>query len=48
MMWRTVLGPGGLKDRLGELQGLFSDRPGEIRTNDPLGGQVVVFARNRD
>jgi hypothetical protein len=48
MMWRTVLGPGGLNDRFGELQGLFSDRPGGA-PSDPLpGGQVVAFARTRD
>jgi len=48
MMWRTVLGPGGLNDRFGELQGLFSERPNQIRANAPLAGQVLAFARNRD
>ena len=50
MMWRTVLGPGGLNDRFGELQGLFSERPGEHRSGPSLvgGGEVVAFARTRD
>jgi len=48
MMWRTVLGPGGLNDRFGELQGLFSDRPGDSSTDASLGGHVVAFARTRD
>jgi hypothetical protein len=48
MMWRTVLGPGGLNDRFGELQGLFSERPGERQANPALPGEVVAFARSRD
>ena len=50
MMWRTVLGPGGLNDRFGELQGLFSEHPGEQRPGPSLagGGEVVAFARSRD
>lgn len=48
MMWRTVLGPGGLNDRFGELQGLFSERPNEVRSSTPMPGQVVAFARTRD
>ena len=48
MMWRTVLGPGGLNDRFGELQGLFSEHPGELPANPQLAGQVVAFARTRD
>ena len=48
MMWRTVLGPGGLNDRFGELQGLFSERPGELPVSAPSAGQVVAFARTRD
>ena len=48
MMWRTVLGPGGLNDRFGELQGLFSERPNETRSSAPAPGQVVAFARTRD
>jgi len=48
MMWRTVLGPGGLNDRFGELQGLFSDRPGDLRSSPQVAGQVVAFARTRD
>ncbi len=48
MMWRTVLGPGGLNDRFGELRGLFSERPGATEKNPSLTGQVVAFARTRD
>jgi hypothetical protein len=48
MMWRTVLGPGGLNDRFGELQGLFSERPGELPSGVSPGGQVLAFARTRD
>ena len=48
MMWRTVLGPGGLNDRFGELRGLFSERPGAIDENPSPTGQVVAFARTRD
>ena len=48
MMWRTVLAPGGLNDRFGELRGLFSERPDDIPANPALGGRVVAFARSRD
>ena len=48
MMWRTVLGPGGLNDRFGELQGLFSEHPGDLRASPQSAGQVVAFARTRD
>ena len=48
MMWRTVLGPGGLNDRFGELQGLFSEHPDQLPAHPQLGGQVVAFARTRD
>jgi len=48
MMWRTVLGPGGLNDRFGELQGLFSERAGEPPPGVSLGGQVVAFVRTSD
>ena len=48
MMWRTVLGPGGLNDRFGELQGLFTERVGDNRAGQLAGGQVVAFARSRD
>ena len=48
MMWRTVLGPGGLNDRFGELRGLFSERPDETPAGSALGGRVVAFARSRD
>lgn len=48
MMWRTVLGPGGLNDRFGELRGLFSERPDDIPAGPALGGRVVAFARSRD
>jgi hypothetical protein len=49
MMWRAVLGPGGLQDRLGELQGLFHG-PGDlpVRRKTPASAQVVVFARHQD
>ena len=48
MMWRTVLGPGGLNDRFGELQGLFTERVSDNRAGRLAGGQVVAFARSRD
>ncbi len=48
MMWRTVLAPGGLNDRFGELRGLFSERPDERPASPSLGGRVVAFARARD
>ena len=37
-----------LIDRFGELQGLFSDRPGGLASDASPGGQVVAFARTRD
>ena len=40
MMWRTVLGPGGLNDRFGELQGLFSEHPGDLRVRMALAGRL--------
>ena len=45
---RSVLAPGGLNDRFGELRGLFSERPDDIPANPALGGRVVAFARSRD
>ncbi len=45
MMWRRVLGPGGLQERVGELQGLFRGVPSSPdRTKAP----VVALARPRD
>lgn len=48
MMWRAVLGPGGLNDRFVELQTRFSGH-GEAQDADaPVAAQVLVFARTRE
>lgn len=47
MMWRRVLGPGGLQERVGELQALFSGlapTPARERAK----ARVIAFARPRD
>ena len=48
MMWRNVLGPGGLQERFGELQRMFGAQPDQIGTDQPSVGEVVAFARARD
>jgi len=49
MMWRAVLGQGGLNDRLGELQRVFNGHVDEPDSGQPsIGGRVVAFARSRD
>ena len=49
MMWRAVLGQGGLQDRFGELQRVFNGEPAPpAHREEPVGAQVVAFARGRD
>lgn len=48
MMWRAVLGPNGLSDRVAELQGLLSGDPPGKRCGTAPGGAVVDFNRPRD
>ncbi len=48
MMWRQVLGPGGLNDRLDDLRRVVHGRPARAATDRALGGQVLAFARRRD
>lgn len=47
MMWRNVLGPGGLQERIEELRGLLR---GQERRNTPprSSAEVVAFARASD
>lgn len=47
MMWRAVLGPGGLHDRFGELQGAFKGQV-EAAAVAPQEARVLAFARARD
>ncbi len=48
MMWRMVLGEGGLNDRFAELQGLVNGHVPETPARRPMGGEVVAFARAQD
>jgi len=48
MMWRSVLGEGGLRDRYGELQRLFDGHSGAESLTPSACGRVVMFARTRD
>jgi hypothetical protein len=48
MMWRSVLGPGGLNERFAELQKQYHGRIDESVAPQPLAGQVVAFGRPRD
>ena len=49
MMWRNVLGPGGLQERFGELQQMFGGRrPHHGIADESQVGEVVAFARARD
>jgi hypothetical protein len=48
MMWRAVLGPNGLRDRVAELQDLLGDNPPGERCGTASGGEVVAFNRSRD
>lgn len=48
MMWRSVLGEGGLRDRFGELQGLFNGHADVDSLTQSGSGRVVMFARTRD
>jgi hypothetical protein len=47
MMWRRVLGPGGLQERVGELQGLFSGLA-PAQAQERARARVIAFARPRD
>lgn len=47
MMWRAVLGPGGLNERFSELQGTFHGQTGEPVTRQAP-AEVLSFARSRD
>ncbi len=46
MMWRNVLGPGGLQERFSELQQLFGGAPDHRAAQPPRPGDVVAFARD--
>lgn len=48
MMWRAVLGPGGLQDRFVELQGMFNGQAGGPAVRATTAGEVLVFARTRE
>jgi hypothetical protein len=51
MMWRSVLGEGGLQQRFEELQEVFHGRnaaPARVPVEAPPAGEVVAFARARD
>ncbi len=48
MMWRQVLGPGGLNDRLDDLRRVAHGRPARAATDRAQRGQVLAFARRRD
>ena len=48
MMWRQVLGPGGLHDRLDDLRRVVDGRPVRAVPDRALRGQVLAFARRRD
>jgi len=48
MMWRAVLGPNGLNDRLTELHGLVSGRPADGPGGPPSCARVIAFGRTRD
>jgi hypothetical protein len=48
MMWRAVLGPGGLNDRFVELQTRFSGQAAEQDVDAPVAARVLVFARTRE
>ena len=48
MMWRQVLGPGGLNERLDDLRRAVHGRPPRAATGRPLGGQVLAFVPRRE
>lgn len=48
MMWRMVLGEGGLNDRFSELQGMVNGRVPETPMRRSMGGEVVAFARAQE
>ena len=48
MMWRAVLGPNGLNERLTELQGLVSGRPADGPGSPRPCARVIAFGRTRD
>ena len=48
MMWRNVLGPGGLQERFGELQRMFGGQPSHVSADRSQPGEVVAFARASD
>ncbi len=44
MMWRAVLGPNGLKDRVSELETLINGRAHGVAVAPPPSGRVVSFS----
>ncbi|MCB1790968.1 MAG: DUF3135 domain-containing protein [Gammaproteobacteria bacterium] len=48
MMWRAVLGPNGLNDRLAELQGMFSGDAESSPVEPQARADVLLFARAND
>lgn len=48
MMWRSVLGPGGLQDRFAELQQVLHGQAVASRLEQTAPARVVAFARPRD
>ena len=48
MMWRRVLGPGGLNDRVGDLQRLVSGGQGPAAAARPTSAHVIAFTRPTD
>lgn len=48
MMWRNVLGPGGLQDRFVQLQRLVNGQTHHAEALLEPPAQVVAFARTRD
>lgn len=48
MMWRSLLGPGGLHDRFAELQQVVSGRPAPTVDATRPAGQVIAMARGGD
>lgn len=48
MMWRRVLGPGGLNDRVDDLRRVVHGRQRAAAPDRVPSGRVLVFARPRD
>ena len=48
MMWKALLGPNGLRDRVAELHDLLNGVEADLRPGTVCSGKVLALARGRE